>query len=334
MPRSKPVAKRAAQRSPVDLHDVEALVAVVEAGSFTLAASRSGLPKSALSRRVARLEQTLGVRLLQRTTRSLSLTEAGSEYARRTSLALAELREAGDVVTEANDEAAGLVRVTAPADLSSMLAPALLRFEAQHPKVVIEVDLSNRFVDLVTEGFDLAVRAGRLRDSSLVVRTLGSSAGVLVASPAYLARRGAPASPGELDGHDCLAFRSQSGKATWELVGPEGEVRVEVRGRLGANDFTFLRAAALHDGGIALLPLGACYDDIVAGRLVGVMPGYHGLAGAIHLVYPSARFLPQRVVLLRDFLLRELKLPTVEEVARLCTKSQPSAVSRAPAKRR
>lgn len=334
MAKSKTVAHRTTVSRPaVDLHDVEALVSVIDSGSFTKAAARIGLPKSALSRRVTRLEQALGVRLMQRTTRSLSLTEAGAEYHRRATLALGQLHEASDVAVEANQEPAGLIRITGPVDVgTSFLAPALVEFVRLYPKVCIEVDLTPRFVDLVAEGFDLAVRAGKLRDSSLVARTLGKSRGLMVASPEYIARRGHPSSVADLVNHDCVLFRPVNGAQTWVLEGPNGEERATVRGPLAGSDFPFVRSAALLGAGVALMPLGACFEDLMAGRLVGVLLTYEGFSGAMHLVYPSARYLPLRVAILRDFLVERLKIPTTEELSDLCggcPKAQPkgSAIS-------
>ncbi|MBL8741263.1 MAG: LysR family transcriptional regulator [Myxococcales bacterium] len=324
--RTRTVNRGGAARASVDLHDVQALVSVIDSGSFTKAASRVGLPKSALSRRVTRLEQSLGVRLLQRTTRSLSLTEAGAEYHRRATLALGQLSEASDVAVEANQEPAGLIRVTGPVDVgTSFLAPALVEFVKLYPKVCIEVDLTPRFVDLVAEGFDLAVRAGKMRDSSLVARMLGKSRGLLVASPDYIAQRGHPKDVADLVNHECILFRPVNGAQTWVLEGPEGEVRVTVRGALAGSDFPFIRSAALAGAGIALVPLGAIYEDLMAGRLVGVLVPYEGLSGAIHLVYPSARYLPLRVAKLRDFLLERLKMPEGDELKRLCREKCPEA---------
>ncbi len=326
MGKARTVAKKATNGGPpVDLHDVEALVSVVESGSFTKAATRSGLPKSALSRRVARLEQSLHVRLLQRTTRSLSLTEAGAEYHRRAAEALTQLREARDVALETTQEPQGTIRITAPVDVGTgFLTPVLVAFTKRYPKVNVEVDLTPRYVDLVAEGFDLAVRAGKLRDSSLVARLLGRSHLVLVASPEYLERRGRPSSVAELAQHDCILFRPVNGANTWALSGPHGEEKVVVRGPLAGSDFPFVRNAALLGAGIALMPLGACFDDLRSGELVGILHEHQGIEGAIHLVYPSASYLPLRVAMLRDFLLEHLKVPSREDVAKLC-RSCPSA---------
>lgn len=304
-------------RPPEDLNDVVALVRVVEAGSFTGAAAQLGLPKSAVSRRVARLEEALGVRLLQRTTRSLHLTDAGVAYHARAAGALAALGEARDVATEATGEPRGTVRLTAPSDLGGgVVAEVLARFGREYPKVCVDVELTGRLVDLVAEGFDLAIRAGQLRDSSLVARRLGEAHQVLVASPEYIKRRGAPKTVAELAKHECILWRSRQGEAKWTLEGPRGAETVVVRGSLAGDDFTFVRAVAAQGGGIGLVPVPGTVPDFESGRLVPVLPEFHGPSSPVHLVYPSARFLPQRVAVLRDFLIQNFRIPDPCEKAR------------------
>lgn len=292
-------------RPPEDLNDVVALVRVVEAGSFTAAAAQLGLPKSAVSRRVARLEEALGVRLLQRTTRSLHLTDAGVAYHARAAGALAALTEARDVASEATGEPRGTVRLTAPVDMGGgVIAEVLTKFAREYPKVCVEVELTQRLVDLVSEGFDLAIRAGQLRDSSLVARRLGEATQLLVASPDYLKKRGTPKTVADLAKHDCILWRSRSGEAKWTLDGPRGSESVVVRGSLGGDDFTFVRAVAAQGAGIGLVPVAGTVPDFDNGRLVPVLTEYRGPSSPVHLVYPSARFLPQRVAVLRDYLVQ------------------------------
>jgi DNA-binding transcriptional LysR family regulator len=291
---------------PVDLNDVVALVQVVDAGSFTAAAAVLGLPKSAVSRRVARLEEALGVRLLQRTTRSLHLTDAGLAYHTRAAAALGALTEAKDVATEATGEPRGTVRLTAPVDMGgAVLASVLAGFSRAFPKVNVDVELTGRLVDLVAEGFDLAIRAGQLRDSSLVARRLAEAHMVLFASPEY-----------DLAKHACVLFRSKQGEAKWTLEGPRGKESVVVRGSITGDDFSFVRSVAAEGGGIALAPVPGTAADFAAGRLVAVLTDHHGPSSPVNLVYPSARFLPQRVAVLRDYLLKNFKIPDPCEKAR------------------
>lgn len=324
MEKSKSVAD-AGTIHDVDLSDVVAFARVVEAGSFTGASRVANLPKSALSRRVARLEEALGVRLLQRTTRTLSLTDAGSAYYERASSGLAQLKEARDLAAEQTQEPAGIVRITCPVDIGEGPLTALLtEFVRRYPKIHVEVDATPRLVDLVGEGYDLAIRAGRLRDSSLVARKVGETPTVLLASPEYLTRRGRPKKLADLAKHDCVLFRSSKGESTWKLIGPKGEESVSVRGPLSGSDFAFIRSVAQKGAGIALLPVPSAMQDIHTGVLEWILPKYRGPANPVHLVYPSARFVPQRVAVLRDFLADHLVIrcpdgsrcnATVEELA-------------------
>jgi DNA-binding transcriptional LysR family regulator len=214
--------------------------------------------------------------------------------------------EAAAAVSELQDAPHGRVRITAPADLGHwLLAPSLGRFATRYPEVQIEVSLTQRIVDLVHEGFDLALRVGKLADNRLVARALGLVRAGIFAAPRYLKRRGRPRSVADVADHDCVLFRSVSGRAIWELVGPAGRQKVEVRGAVAADDNEFIREAAAAGQGLTLLPIFACYgrekDD-----LQRVLPEYATVGVPLQLVYPTARFLPKRVVLLRDHLVKEL----------------------------
>ena len=246
------------------------------------------------------------MRLIQRTTRRLQLTEAGRVYYESVSRALSGMDEAAAVVSELQDAPHGRVRITAPADLGHwLLAPSLGRFATRYPEVQLEVSLTQRIVDLVHEGFDLALRVGKLADNRLVARALGPVRAGIFAAPRYLKRRGRPRSVADVADHDCVLFRSVSGRAVWELVGPAGRQKVEVRGAVAADDNEFIREAAAAGQGLTLLPIFACYgrekDD-----LQRVLPEYATVGVPLQLVYPTARFLPKRVVLLRDHLVNEL----------------------------
>src|SRR5438552_17525925 len=230
--------------STIDLNRVRLFVRVAEAGSFTGAARLSGLPTSSVSRAVAALERELAVRLIQRTTRRLQLTEAGRVYYESVSRALSGMDEAAAAVSELQDAPRGRVRITAPADLGHwLLAPSLVRFATRYPEVQIEVSLTQRIVDLVHEGFDLALRVGKLADNRLVARALGPVRAGIFAAPRYLKRRGRPRSVADVADHDCVLFRRVSGRAVWELVGPARRQTVEARGAAAADDNAFIRAA-------------------------------------------------------------------------------------------
>jgi len=299
--------KTVAKIGTIDLNDVAAFVQVVTAASFTQAARQLGLPKSAVSRRVARLEDALGARLLQRTTRRLHLTDAGTHYYREATEALAALDDAKEAVGELQAEPRGTVRITAPGDFHDHLEEPLSEFAERYPKVYVEVVLTGRRVDLVGEGFDLALRAGHLLDSSLRVRRLGTTPLVTMAAPAYLERHGTPQRPEELANHTCVLFRSENGQSRWQLSGPDGERAVTVRGPVGSDDFALIRDLAKRGVGIALVPLHSCLADITANELERVLPAWSGPAGALFLVYPPSPQVPQRVVLLREHLYERLR---------------------------
>jgi DNA-binding transcriptional LysR family regulator len=293
----------------MDLNRVSAFVRVVHDGSFTAAAKSLGLPKSSISRSVAQLELDLGIRLLHRTTRQLHLTDAGAAFYERASRALTDIGEATVAAADTQADLSGAVRVTAPVDLGVFaLAPIVARFVRKHPKIRVELGLTGRVVDLVAEGFDLAVRAGPLRDSSLIARRIGGDLeSVPYASPKYLARRGVPKTLADLARHDCVLFRSTTGKATWDLTKLDGEKSpVDVTGPIATDDMSFVRAAVMAGSGIGLLPRFLCARAEMRGRVIQVLPDWVQRGAVLHLAYPSSRFVPQRVVALRDFFLREL----------------------------
>jgi DNA-binding transcriptional LysR family regulator len=281
-------------------------VDVVEAGSLTAAAARRGVPKSTVSRSLTRLEDSLGARLLERGARRVALTAEGRSLYAQASPHLAGLREITGTIGDRPGELKGALRVTAPADfVESSLGELVLRFSARHPALRVEVDLSARLVDLVGEGFDLALRAQRrITDPAMVARELTSGNIQLFASPGYLARRPAPRSPSELGGHALVLFRPKEGRATWTLAGPGGETtRVEVEGRLGGNEFAFIRAALRAGAGVGQLPHFVGAVDVAEGRLVRVLPEWEMPVSPIWIVYPAAKHVPRRVKAFRDFLL-------------------------------
>ena len=291
----------------MDLAEITVFVQVVQAGSFTEAARRLGLPKSTVSRRVSRLEDTLGVRLLQRTTRTLRLTDAGSAFFDRVSRAIADIDEAAHAVTQAQEAPQGELRLTAPVDFGiAYLAEIIREFTELYPEVRVDIELTGRTVDLVAEGFDLALRAGTLQDSSLVASKVGQVENGLYASPDYVERRGKPKKPSDLSEHACILFRARDGARRWQLRGPKGTTEVAVRGPVTSNDFTFLRSSALAGTGIALLPTFICAPDLRAGNLVRLLPSYCSAGGALYVVYPSSRNLSAKVQTFRDFLVGKL----------------------------
>jgi DNA-binding transcriptional LysR family regulator len=279
---------------------------VVDSGGFAAAGRRLGVPKSKLSRRIAELEKRLGVRLLQRTTRKLSLTEAGEIYNRHC-VAMREQAEAADeAVARVQSEPRGTVRVTCPVTLAqTTLGPILHRFLAAHPHVRVDMQVTNRVIDLVQEGVDVALRVRSTLDDngSLVIKNLGPTRGVLVASPQLLERFGAPERPEDLRNLPTLAMSAADGGATWRLVGPGGhEFHLQHRPVCTADDLLVLKLAALHHVGISVLPDYMCMDELRRGLLVPALPGWSPPAAKVLAVFPSRRGMVPAVRRFLDFL--------------------------------
>jgi DNA-binding transcriptional LysR family regulator len=280
-------------------------VKVAETGSFTAAAAALGLPKSSVSRSVAGLEADLGVLLLQRTTRKLSLTDAGRSLFRRVQQAMIELDQAVAEVSDENDELRGPIRITAPTDFAELAFPGIVaRFLERHPCVQIELSLSGRRVDLVEEGFDLAVRAGTLADSTLMARRIGDSDLGIFGSEAYLTKHGRPRKVADLARHNCLFMKGNAGILPWRLDGPHGSIVADVSGSLIADSFGFLHRSVAAGIGLGLLPVGELGG--LSSDLVRILPAYGVRGGAVHVVWPSSRYLPARVAAFRDYLVDEL----------------------------
>ncbi len=292
----------------IDLNRAGTFVRVVKAGSFTAAARELGLPVSSVSRSVAGLEEELGVRLLHRTTRRLSLTDGGQHYYQRMSTVLAEAESAAHAVMGFAVEPRGVVRITAPPNLGSQQLPGILRrIRDRQPGLSFELLLTMRVLDLVADGIDLAIRAGVLADSSLVARKVRESGMGLFASPEYLERRGRPRSLDDLAQHDCLSYGGRNGRLPWLLTGPGGSRTVEVKGPILCDDMMFLRDAACAGLGIALVPVDICSVALKAGRLLRVLPRYGRDGGAVYVVWPSQKLVPAAVVATRELLIEELE---------------------------
>lgn len=285
----------------MDLDDVRVFTKVVELGSFTKAATWLKMPKSTVSRRVNQLEEDLNTRLLQRTTRKLSLTYAGEIYFRRAARLIEELQQAEIAVQELQDEPRGLLRITTPSDLGGMLSQLTVAFQESYPLVELSILSTSRKVDLVAEGLDLALRAGKLDDSTLVSRKLFDTHFGLFASDEYLKLNAPPCSPEALATHRCLTFGTKAPRSTWLLQGPEGDKHVEVQGKICSDDFLLLRSLARLGQGIALLPFVAGAGENPNWGLKRVLPEYHCLAGGAYLVYPSSKHLSPKVRAFIDF---------------------------------
>ncbi|WP_162517231.1 LysR family transcriptional regulator [Aeromonas sobria] len=284
----------------VDLELMGLFATVVEQGSFTRAAELLGMPKSSVSQKISRLEAQLGVRLLQRTTRKLSLTPQGELYVEHCQGLLVLARSANLAMARLRSAPAGRVRITAPEATGTLLLGKILaEFRALYPEVVLELTLSDEQEDLVGEGYDLALRAAPLKDSSLICRRIGQVARHLVASPAYLAAHGMPQQLSELGRYACLVH---SAMPVWPLQ--EGGWRPQ--GACVSNSLLALREMAIHDGGIALLPHHVCAGDLAAGRLQKVLPDQPIPANPFYLIYPSREHLAPALRTLMDFVAERL----------------------------
>ncbi len=285
--------------------------AVIDQGGFAKAAEALGMSRPAVSRHVAALEARLGARLVQRTTRRLSLTPEGEAFHARATELLAGMDAAEAEVSARSAQASGLLRVNAPVTFGVLhLARLWPRFMASHPQVRLEVSLSDRVVDLVEEGYDLAVRIARLPDSTLVSRPLATTRMVLCASPGYLGRRGQPQSPQELAGHDLVTYSYWQRGEALSLRGPQGEVSVRVEPTLRANNGDTCVAAALAGQGLVLQPTFLVGPELAAGRLVGVMPQWQAGELGVYAVYPSRRHLLPKTRALIDFLVEAFERPS------------------------
>lgn len=290
----------------MDLNEAAVFVKVVDAGSFSAAARLLGLPTSTVSTRVARLERRLGVTLLQRTTRRLNLTDAGRVYYQHAATGLGHMLDAEAAVTESIGEPKGLLRVTAPADIGDELLTDIVRqMHRRYPKVGIDLLLVSHYVDLVAEGVDVAIRAGSLKDSTLVAKNVGLARWVPFASPDYLASAPPLDTPQALRHHCCLQF-TPLGKESWTLSGDAGSVTVPLPGQVTINDVRIVRAMTLAGEGVALLPEYLCRAECAAGSLVRLLPEWHAKAAPVHLVYPRQRFMPPKLRAFVDLASEEL----------------------------
>jgi DNA-binding transcriptional LysR family regulator len=283
-------------------------VAVAEAASFSHAAKKLRMPKSSVSRRISALEAELGVQLVHRTTRQVSLSTAGTALYERVAPHLAALSSSIGELPESEEEPSGTLRVTAPVDLgSTFLAGVVARFLARFPKVSVHALVTNRVLDLVAERIDVALRisTGPLRDSSLVVRKASALAGHLYASPSYLARRGAPRTTADLEEHDWIAFGGFP--TSLRIFAPGDDRMVKPRGRLSSDDLFFVREAILGGAGIGFLPTYIADALALSGDLVVVLPKHEATTGTLYLVFPSSKHPPRKVCAFRDFVLDSLR---------------------------
>jgi DNA-binding transcriptional LysR family regulator len=293
----------------MDLNEIVVFARVVQTGSFTTAAAELGMPKSTVSRKITELEARLKARLLQRTTRKLSLTDVGRTYYDYCARIVSEIEDAERAVSSLQDAPRGLLRVTAGTN-TGYLGPIVADFLKRYPEVRVELSCSGRIVDLVEERFDLGIRAASLADSTLVARNLGAVKWFLVATPAYLKKRGRPKSPDDLKEHDCLLFGT--GSAGLRLDSGDRSTQVALSPRMLVNDMDVLRACATAGLGITLLPAFQCVEDLRARTLELVLRDWHVPPTPIHVVYPTARHVSPKVKAFVDHLQQRMTPPPWE----------------------
>jgi DNA-binding transcriptional LysR family regulator len=284
--------------------DLQAFVAVVEAGSFTAAANRLDIAKSAISRRVSALEERLGVQLLRRTTRRLNLTDTGESFYEHSSRILADLEEAEAAVAQEHGELRGNLRVALPLSFGVRhMSQPIAEFSELHPRVSFDLDLNDRRIDLLADGVDLAIRIGRLADSTLIARRLFEAHTVLCASPDYLERHGIPQTPDDLPDHDCLVYGNLPDPGKWACTDRHGERhKVDITATLTASSGDFICGAAAAGLGLALQPTFIAGDAISRGELQPVLTDYKWPVTSAYAVYPPTRHLSYRVREFIDFL--------------------------------
>lgn len=286
---------------------IPVFVAVVEHGGFSPAARSLGISKSAVSKRINLLEQQLGVKLLHRTTRKLSLTEAGKHYFEHAVKANNSAKDAQDAVAQLQGEPQGLLRINTPMSFGRLhIAPLIAKFLQRYPKITIDMVMDDKVVDLVAEGFDVAIRAGNLPDSSLIVRKLAPLKSVLCASPDYLKHHGIPQTIEQLAAHNCLQFSYSRDVKEWTFMRDGQSQSIDIKGNYRVNNSEALREAMLQGLGIGRLPTFVAGPDIVAGRLIKLLDQYQMPNQSIYAVFSERQFLPAKVRAFVDFAIEHL----------------------------
>lgn len=279
----------------MNLNEIAIFVKVVETGSFTGAARALEMPKSTVSARLSSLEKRLGVTLIRRTTRKLHVTDAGRAYYEQCLLAISQIMEAEEVVTHGQSIPQGLLRVTAPIELGVALLPHVIEeFNKKYPEVNLEIILSDKTVDLVSEGIDIGIRTGHLKDSTLIAKKLGMIYFAPFASPKYLKKNSEVKKPKDLEGHCLIPFTS-IGSEEWQLVSPKEKQTVKLEKRMIMNDLNLIKALAVSGMGIALIPTFLCYQEVKSGKLVRILNNWRSELRPVHFVYPSQKFVAPKI---------------------------------------
>ena len=314
-------------------HGMRILLQVIDSGSFAHAAQALGLSNAAVTRQVAALEQHLGARLLNRTTRRLSLTDAGAEFCARARAVLEMIAEAESSAAEGVARPTGVLRISAPLSFGVLrLADELPGFRARYPELKLDIDLSDRVVDLANEGFDVALRIAASPEASLIARRIGPIDLLVCASPGYLRRRGAPRSPADLERHEVLSYKYLWSGDAWSFTDSAGnEARVRVRPAVHATNGDLLRRLAVADGGIILQPEFLVAEELRRGRLVHILQDYRTMEFNLYALYLSHQHLPTRVRVFIDYLLERFGTAALSAKAAGASprKSMPSPSRRA-----
>jgi len=288
------------------LEAMEMFVRIVETGSFSAVAQELGTTQPTISKQLTALEKHFKTRLLNRSTRSLSLTQSGASFYERCKQIVGEVREAEGALGRLQATLTGTLHVNGSIAMGQIfLTPMMLKFQQLHPELTVELSLNDRFIDLVDEGADVAVRLGRLADSSLVARFLGRTRRLLCATPSYLATHGAPKQPEDLAQHNCLLYAYLSTGNEWAFKAADEEIRVRVQGNFKANNGHAIREALLAGAGVALMPDWLIHDQLERGELTVLLPEFAAPPLEINAVYPSSRHLSAKVRTLIDFLQAE-----------------------------
>jgi len=283
------------------ISDLDIFARVARTGNMSAAGREMGLSPAVVSKRISQLEEQIGARLFQRTTRQLTLTETGAGYFKRVVDILSLCEEAQDFVSRRNTKPRGLLKITTPTSFCRMhIAPYLSSFLANYPDIELDFHLTDNFVDIIREGFDLAIRIGELQDSSLVARKIASNKRVICATPAYLEEHGVPKTLADLSMHNCLCAGAQD---VWRLEGPEGQQQIRTKGNIRSNSGELVRAALLAGLGLGLRSTWDVGAELKRGDLKVVMPQYRGSSNvAIYAVFPCREFMPSKVSVFVEFL--------------------------------
>jgi len=280
----------------IDLNDIAVFVKVAQFGSFSRAAHSLGMPVSTVSRKVTALEEQLGVALLQRTTRKLSLTAQGRAYFHQCSEPLAQLSDAEQALTETRTKPEGLLKISVPVILGQEAFYAFVSdFLKTYPGIQVDLFVTNLFLDLIAENIDVGIRFGELKDSTIVAQRLGKSVRYLVAAPDYLKDKALPSKPEDLKDHQCVLLNGRNNEAEWHLVNGRKSIKLHVSGPVSSRDFEAVSAFTYRGHGIGLLPSTYCDAQIERGDLIRLLPDWSSPEIFVHAVYPTRRFLPSRL---------------------------------------